>query len=527
MELITSELLSHPVIDDIMGSIESTDVQIGRETSKKLKNMMSLLSNSIEHRVFCSGKVSGRDVRAIGISNAYEDRFTLFTREQASMDVSMRTYERTNLQYLSIRGSPTKIDTGQNLIPRVSKETRDLRRKLGGVRLEEALIVRMYLMLSEVCEVLTGYSLFTNEEVNTITNGGISLKNLTYATFIRFGKNREERDRNFNLLACMMKAEVQFNGGSKQVSAFLKRGSEVKVWGDSSEFSRVTGLLIDIKEEKKSVAKVMAYLKDKVVEEKRDGSEKRNAEMMEKSEGMTEDLTTHVRFDCTFSADLLKTLVKWTTGDKIEGTGIPLREALNLFASKEQSNQMTRDVLTMAGLPRLIGASSMKSVVRSLRKDEASRALETWMKEEDLWDTNGRLKLSGKQRILEQLDKKVMDNTELRFAPLRKQVWDSFGIDLEIPPQVYSVLDRLRWMKSCMSLDEVGAVDLMMDHKRMKAYSAEEIKRVNAIQRRVLTRVTMSMDQLQKTVLGRLPATRPRSNDLKRIPGYLSDLKAV
>lgn len=259
----TDKKLDIPILDDIMGFIDYTVVQVSRETAMKWRALLNNPPSWI--------RVTG--IHTKGPSGHIEDSASVSEVGRGSVNLKIVHYGRGKYT-LCLRGSPTKVDSGQNVVScGISKSAGKLQEELNSkygrtVRDEEVLVIQMYLLVNEKIQSIEG--LLSAREIESVRRGKILISNLTYAAYVKLGETEEERNQNFHTLCAVMRSEVVFGKGSMQVSNFIKRGSKVRAFKSSSEgdpgFERFTGMLMTMEVNGLPFAKMMMYQKDREIE---------------------------------------------------------------------------------------------------------------------------------------------------------------------------------------------------------------------------------------------------------------------
>jgi hypothetical protein len=484
-------MLETPIFDDVMGVVDSTEVSISKKTAERWKSLVSSRHPSIH--------VLGRDVRRTDGAST-ETSGMVNGVGMGSVMVRVITYRKKREAYtLSLRGSPTKVDSGQNVVAaELSKAAQVLREQLvkrngRPMRVEEVLVIRMYLLMNEKLNILE------EEEVESIKTGNILVSNLTYASYIKFGETEEERDRNFLLMCSLLRAEVVFGGGSMQVTNFIKRGSKVNSWsskkkkktGEDGErgFEIPNSLLMTMEVSGESFAKLMIYQKDReIVDKGRWTCNEGNRGTVERNKHLKKRLRNHIRVDCTFSAALMHSVLR----TKYNGL-IVLYESLKLFNSVENVNRMIRDVMVTSGIPKLIAMASLHSLERKL-KDEDREIANVWKTDTSLWDPK-----TWK-----------LDKNKKWDSKIQERFWENYRIDLSIPYEVYATIDRVRILCSCQSKFEVFCMEQRWEGRGLDDEKLQKLQ--TDVQRKILQESASRARSLRSSLFGALPHKRVQPN---------------
>jgi hypothetical protein len=483
----TDEQLDIPVLDDIMGFIDYTVVQISKTTAMKWRKILESPPSWI--------RVTGIKTRTNNGNT--EDSASISEIGRGSINVKVVHYGK-NVFNLCVRGSPTKVDSGQNVVAcSISLRAQQLRGELekeNGRKMkeEEVLIIQMYILMEKKLKLIGG--LLEGREIHSIRRGEILVSNLTYAAYVKMGETEEERSHNFHTLCTMMRSEVTFGKGIMQMSNLIKRGSKVRAWSNKTEvkgelgFEKFTSLLMSMEVKGNMFAKMMMYQKDKEVQNQ--GGKRSNEGNTELAAGLEGILKTHIRIDCTFSSDMMAAIL----GKKAEKGGkvrLVLREALTLFSTSAEANKMVRDMFVYSGIPRLMSLTSLSRLERSI-EDSDSEIFHKWKFDKTIWDPEN------------WKPKKDWDAGVLRMF------WGKYQVDLNIPYEAYCVLDRNRTLCCCETQDDLFAIETVWRGISLAPTDSnrELIERKNSI----LKSTMKTARSMRSTLFGKLPASRVRTN---------------
>lgn len=334
--------------------------------------------------------VKRKDVKANRID------FLFMTKYGASLNVSLLKYSNGKC-YLSTRGSPTKVLSGQNLVPvqdatREAKIISECRKKLDCTDFE-AKSVLGFMMVDECVRLNLGVKeFFIDSEMNALDSLNISVYSLTFATHPEFGRNKEERDRNLRLLACLVNTNVQEGGLQYPLMSFLKvSGCTVKtirdlnyhdpdidnVEEDSEETKKygscllqgpnATIMLTKSKSDGKLLTKQVMYIKEEEMFAKRGHSGCKNYELYASLSSIEKDkIDRQVRIDNTFGKEYLKEWMRALTGREYKD--VTIRDVDPLCDSPAHIRAMAAQASNDLGLRTLL----VSPTIAGIRKIESN-----------------------------------------------------------------------------------------------------------------------------------------------------------
>jgi hypothetical protein len=299
----------------------------------------------------------------------------LLTKDGASLNVSLFKYSN-GLCYLCTRGSPTKILSGQNVLPvRDSREVLKLRNRLQCTDFEAKSVLGFY-MISKCCksELGIGNTFYTDAEVNALDTLNISIYSLTFATYRSFGRTREERDFNLRLLSRLAVWPTSIGDTDFLLVNYLKVRAKIwKIEGDDTEDGHVvhgkhTGVMFQrTRPDGRILAKQVYYLKEDEIEAKTNSGQKNREMVLSLPTKLRKDLRDRlVRVDNTFGKEYIKEWLKALT--KKEHKDITIRDANPLCDSVEFIAAMATMATNDLGLRVLL----LGPTIADIRKIEAN-----------------------------------------------------------------------------------------------------------------------------------------------------------
>ena len=412
--------------------------------------------------------VKRKDVKANRID------FLFMTRYGASLNVSLLRYSSGKC-YLSTRGSPTKVLSGQNLVPlqEATKEAKvisDCRKRLNCTDFE-AKSVQGFIMVDECIRKNLGIrEFFTPVEMNALDCLDISVYSLTFATHPEFGRNKEERDRNLRLLSCLVNTNVQEGGIHYPLMSFLRvSGTTVKtiqdlnyhdpdlevVAEDSEETKRygsclmqgpnATVMLTKSKSDGKLLTKQVMYLKEEEMFAKRGNSGCKNYELYSSmSPEEKSRIDRQVRIDNTFGKEYLKEWMHALTGREYKD--VTIRDVDPLCDSPQHIRAMAFQASNDLGLrtllvsPTIAGIRKIEANVNGFMSELEEEIFGEWLDE----GIHAEEVMVGKKSKAVKLTWRKITSGNVTAWRLNNKLMERYRLDISLPFAFYQKLNAAR-----------------------------------------------------------------------------------
>jgi hypothetical protein len=394
----------------------------------------------------------------------------LFTADGAGLNVTLTKYG-DNVHYFGTRGSPTKLLTGQNLIPVKDNQRVDkIVERLGCTRFEARTVVTFYMIRRLVRELL-GKQFFSAEELRQIEACDTGVYSIGFATWLSMGQRRHDY---FGLLAYLCEAKISVCGMEfGLLSSFMK--THAQVWRDSPDtkaddssdehvnrteqggirIGYPTGVLLQKKKHGVVAYSQMLYLKDAEVAAKSGfpgASGLRNAEMLRKlSAAQQEELGTLVRVDNTFYKGYIRlwldSLEHITGGKdiKTDHRRLSTRDAAPLFDKPGIIKDMVSAMSIDLGLRTLLGAPTLARIEALIEREDsplpegAKELLRRWAQIDSSVDAKAGV---GARIVWDLVDWKV--GSERRNRATALMLYKDYFLDITLPYDFYRYLNEKR-----------------------------------------------------------------------------------
>ncbi len=416
-------------------NLAQTELEVTeREYDRKLRILQDLCALSYSKKLGIYVKVSIEPqgdkylVSAVSKNNA-TSHFTLYKSSE-------------NRFFFNVRGSPTKLLSGQNIVETSSDDNVLLRSLMTQFNCSRfvALSMAAFFKLQDEVELSLGKQFFNAVEYIKVKRGEVNLASLTFAVFLDIAES--DRNRIFHYLASMY-GHRSYRDNNELVTLGKFFNVLAKPWSQVSEddptSNRVfSGILLAIKNSSSAtVGSLQLYLKDHEMKFKeRKKSAQGNLRLVKESPELKDELGRLVRVDCSFKKPLLKQWYKALTGEERNPTILDLDP---LFSHEELLKIMIQDLINSTGMALVLKAPSMKQVVELLAS------------------------LKGKEHLL---IKQWFEHKELskpiwrpQDYPKIKEILALYNLDLTVPLRFYELLDVLRTNFLAHSLEDQRAIE--------------------------------------------------------------------
>ena len=419
------------------------------------------------------------------VSKAKESKFemTAYTKDGSSLVITLTKYPKRT--YLGVRFSPTKLDSGQNLLELTdSKGMNTLSSKFGvskfaarsleGFRLIKNLVRDVFLVRTEESrEQLESFrgdleaknrliksqfyfsntKLFTADEAEKLKRVEVGVYSVGYATYVDFGENRNE---NLHLLGYLATATVSFEKFHFPLAQYL--GITAKTWqpeDEDGEIQGITGLLLQKKKHKQTHCQQLYYLKDEEVEAKKDSSGRKNMLMMNSLSAHEKNQLKNnlVRVDNTFFSSSMKEWISWSTGEEdrnpeFRKDKLEFHDVDHLFSNKEILKTMIASTTTELGVRTLLKSPTLErieelisTVTPGLSDHERSRL--------DLWRSVDPIYSKGKKKNSVKISYRSPINSngssrQKEDRDLIMKMYENEFLDISLPYGFFVFLNEVR-----------------------------------------------------------------------------------
>lgn len=209
MKKISNDTLIHDSGKSGVEEIEASRVVpiAATEFNRKLRLILDMV-RLVQDKKKMKGKFSGITLKSHSDTLVRAD---LYSREGGVLSIELRKYQ--GKFFSGINGSPTKVLSGQNLINDLGSEMEtkieSLMTSRGLTRFEAVSILGFLLLHSHVKEVLNGQKYFNAEELKKIVTGKVSVHSVGFASYEKFGADKNTKATALHWLAALSSSTVQ------------------------------------------------------------------------------------------------------------------------------------------------------------------------------------------------------------------------------------------------------------------------------------------------------------------------------
>jgi hypothetical protein len=517
--------------DESNTSIEVSDKtkvtrQLGisvKEFERKRELLMSLTSEQLKK---VSSEFVGVEIKS-NPESVSKLELVLWTKNQAGLNVTMTRYG-DKVCYLGIRGSPSRLLDGQNVVETVEESERiqKLMKKLKCGAFGARTVIGFFMIHSVVKKVTGGEEFFVEKEKRRIWKRDIGIYSVGYADYIRL----KNRDKYWPYLTFVCTSHVDVNG---QHIGLLESFMNIHA---SSWRSRIVDLDVrppDIRKKmcdpigpttslllKKKINNVngcycMMYLKDYEVKETGKPSNLRALAKMSMSERQ-EFESELIRVDNVFQNQYLLAWVNaWRRHRNLGPVSkVTVATAECLFDDKNLLRGMVAGMRNDLGVRTLLGAPSTGRIrelaVNPPIKDSKLRETVRWMLKHwiDMETTWVRYNPTW-ESILEREDLEI---PESRRREASKWLLMNEYLDLTLPYEFYRFLNRAR-----MRFFQVPEDNKILDNASLGAITdpVEKASLVSKVEKKLLKQADMMTREMRLQVVP--PPPRPKLQVIKAL----------
>jgi hypothetical protein len=365
----------------------------------------------------------------------------LYTKDGAGLTISLNQYGSSHggkaKFYLGMRGSPTKLLSGQNLRELNGNELVEELQEKHGLSEFMSTSISPFILFHRCVKKMDGEGFFSDEEARSILSGNLTVRSIGFATYEDFSKDRDLLMKTIRAAYCTQtfegEGELRTLGsffGVEKASFFEKMDSEGNKQLESVTITKSTRRDKTHKDEYFSQA---IYLKPQEIEAKKETSGKKNMSEFKKLNSEDQDMlkTSHVRIDNVFYKEELLGWVKLLAGkDRVDDGNVWLTDLDYLFHSKENIRNMIRQARTGLGMRTILMAPD-RSWIGKFVDVPYHQATESEIRLVKEW-------LTSTEDTF-----KVGDGDRYRTA---NGLYDKYYLDLNLPPRFYTNLSYIRAM---------------------------------------------------------------------------------
>jgi hypothetical protein len=517
--------------DESNTSIEVSDMtkvtrQLGisvKEFERKREVLLSLTNKRLKH---VGSEFVGVEIKS-NPESVSKLELVLWTKNQAGLNVTMTRYG-DKVCYLGIRGSPSRLLDGQNVVETVEEseriQTLMKRLKCGAF---EARTVIGFFMIHSVVRKVTGEVFFNKDEQRKIWKRDIGIYSVGYADYIRL----QDRDRYWPYLAFVCTAQIDVNGEhigllesfmNIHASSWRSRNPTLNPQGAPSTRRKrcdpigpTTSLLLKKKINNANGYYCMLYLKDYEVKETGKPSNLRALAKMSMSERQ-EFESELIRVDNVFQNQyLLEWVNAWRKHNELELVSkVTAVTAGCLFDDRNLLRGMVASMRNDLGLRVLLGAPSLKRIhelaanppIQDTKLNRAVQLMLTrWISMKTTWIQNN----PEWESILEQKNIGVSERSRREAS---KWLLVHEYLDLTLPYEFYRFLNRAR-----VRFFQTPEDNEILDNASLGAITdpVEKASLVSKVEKKLLKQADLMTKEMRLRVVP--PPPRPKLQVIKAL----------
>lgn len=415
----------------------------------------------------------------------------LFTKEGAGLTINLVAYGggKNKRFYFGTRGSPTKLLSGQNLVElQEHRLISRIMKKLSCTEFEARSVCGFWVFQSGVRDELNE-SFFNEEERKRISAREVSVYSVGYATYERFGPNR---DAIFDLLINMAAQPTLAQGRRIPLTEFLGVRAETYSTVSKREFrtARTTGLTLKKFSNGHPSYSQALYLKEEEVYAKETTISGRGnyAAMALLDTADSRDIRHElVRVDNVFYGPYLSQWLNAAYGLKTKPNMTWLKDIAPLFSNPVNIRVMIGAMRNELGLRTLLMAPTLERIVAMKDREESPLCKKTkalmadWCARTAILDID---RHDGTHRV--EWDSMYTDRSP-EDVKLLDALANKENLDLSLPFEFYTFLDEIRFAHTysleervALSHEAIGFTDKELSKAHLAGPAREKAKKAVA-----------------------------------------------